>query len=110
MAQASRGSSYHFALLATALALAISGCGGGGGAAGTPGPSRDLATVALSPRIAARTSEAGAFAADYLRGKNFSSLVVEVGYPAGREPSQAVLDLLADRLAERCNKPGGVSV
>ena len=91
-----------------ALALVIGACGGAGG--GSVGTAQDLATVGLSGVVAARTSQAGEFAADYLRGTHFTSLVVEVGYPAGRAPSLAVLDLLRDRLTERCSKADGVVV
>jgi hypothetical protein len=66
--------------------------------------------VMPSATTAARFSGPGEFAADYLRGTNFDTLLVEVDYPQGRAPSNAVLDLLETRLSERCDKPGGVTV
>jgi hypothetical protein len=95
--------------VALAAALGLASCGGGG-ASGAPGTAQDRATVAGSPVLAARTSRAGEFAADFLRAAHFTSLVVEVDYPLGRAPAQAVLDLLRDRLAERCDKPDGVAI
>ena len=87
----------------------LAACGGGGsGIAGHT--AHDLATVADSPVRAAQRSEAGMFAADYLRSKHFRSLVVEVAHPQGRPPSPLVLDLLRERLAERCDKPDGVTI
>jgi len=66
--------------------------------------------VTPNPRAAAVDSGPGAFAADYLRATVFTRLVVEVDYPASRPPTQASLDLLRDRLIERCDKPDGVEV
>jgi hypothetical protein len=100
-----------------ALALAVlSGgsfaCGGGGGGGSDGGVALpvDLASVTPTPRTAAVEATAGAFAADYLRSTNFTRLVVEVDYPATRPPTPAALELLRDRLAERCDKPDGVVV
>jgi hypothetical protein len=53
---------------------------------------------------------AGEFAADYLRATYFTELVVEVDYAVGGPPRAAALDLLQDRLEERCDKPGGVTI
>jgi hypothetical protein len=56
------------------------------------------------------TKGAGSFAADYLRSTHFTELVVEVDYPASRPPRSASLDLLRERLLERCDKPDGVTI
>jgi hypothetical protein len=107
-------------LVALTLPLAIQGCGGSGGgggngAGGTGGGAPgftavDQASVRPSARTAARNSGPGDFAADFLRSKNFTSMEVEIDYPEGHPPSPAAVQLLEDRLAERCDKPGGVSV
>ncbi|MBL9087053.1 MAG: hypothetical protein JNM10_07895 [Planctomycetia bacterium] len=89
--------------------LAACGGGGGGGGGGTT-EARDLASVTPDGASAAVNSGAGDFAADYLRRTNFTSLLVEVDYPVGRPPSPGVLQLLEDRLAERCDKPDGVHI
>ena len=108
--------SIRIALRALALALPAFGsfaCGGGGGGDGLGSvfnPAFDLASVTPTPRAAATTSAAGSFAADYLRSTNFTRLVVEVDYPANRPPTPASLELLHDRLVERCDKPDGVVV
>jgi hypothetical protein len=94
-----------------ALALGSFSCGGGGGGGGgVTFASYDLASVTPTPRAAAIESGPGTFAADYLRSGHFTRLVVEVDYPASRPPTQASLDLLRDRLVERCDKPDGVVV
>lgn len=93
-----------------ALAVLLAACGAGAAGGDGVGPARDFATVSVSPVIAARTARAGEFAADYLRGTHFTALAVEVGWPEGRPPAQAVLDLVRDRLTERCDKPDGVEV
>jgi len=84
------------------------GCGaGGGGGTDTRSERRvaqDLASVRPSPVTAARTSEPGAFAADYLRGTHFTTLVVEVDHPQSRPPTPQVLALLEQRLEEHCDK------
>ena len=46
--------------------------GGGGGGGGVVHPAYDLASVTPSPQVAATDSEAGSFAADYLRATNFT--------------------------------------
>jgi hypothetical protein len=101
---------------ARALALAVLSagsfsCGGGGGSGGGAlNPAFDLASVTPSPRAAAVEGRPGSFAADYLRATHFTRLVVEVDHAAGRPPTPAALELLRDRLAERCDKPDGVVV
>jgi hypothetical protein len=111
------------AAILSLAALAIS-CGGGGGGGGggnggggggtdTQGSaaiSQDRASVTPSPVVAARQSPPGAFAADYLRGTSFTSLVVEIDYPVGKAPSPEAVSLLEARLAERCDKPDGIVV
>lgn len=93
------------------LPFALLACGGsGGGGAGGPGVAQDLASVSPSPMEAAQGSGPGDFAADFLRATHFRSLAVEVDHPVGRAPSAAALQLLTQRLQERCNKPGGISV
>lgn len=52
----------------------------------------------------------GSRAGDYLSAAGYTRLLVEVDYIQGRAPRQAALDLLAQRLGERCTKPGGVTV
>jgi hypothetical protein len=100
--------------LATAVlgALALTACGGsGGGGGGGGGPSAvNLASVTPSPITAARSSPPGAFAADYLRSQFFTSLFVEVDFPADRPPTAAALALLKLRLEERCDKPLTVTI
>ena len=100
-----------------ALAVVAVACGGGGGGGGGGGdggtgfpPAEDLASVTPSATSAAVQSGAGDFAADYLRRTHFTSLVVEVDYPVGYPPHASVLTLLEERLAERCDKPGGITV
>jgi hypothetical protein len=98
--------------MALALAgLASAACGGGGGGGSSGGPSVDLASIQTSEtaRESARDSDPGQFAADYLRGKYFTSIVVEVDWAAGRRPSPEALDLLVQRLTERCEKPAGIA-
>jgi len=101
------------------LGLSCFGCGGGGGGSGGGGGeggggggsvSQDLASVQPTPQIAARFSGPGDFAADYLRSTHFTSLVVEIDYPAGKAPSAAAVALLQERLSERCDKPDGISI
>ena len=100
-----------FALATLAGAsFACGGGGGGGGLGGVINPAYDLASVTPTPRVAAVTGAPGSFAADYLRSRNFTRLVVEVDYPANRPPTAAALELLHDRLVERCDKPDGVTV
>ncbi len=90
--------------------LAACGGGGGGGGGGRSSSALDLASVSPDGATAAFNSGAGDFAADYLRRTHFTSLLVEVDYPVGRPPSAGVLQLLEDRLSERCDKPDGVQI
>jgi hypothetical protein len=90
------------------LAFACGG-GGGGGTPIDPTP-KDLASVTPSPQQAARSDDVGAFAADYLRSTNFDRILVEVDHPDDWEPEPDAIALLAQRLSERCDKPGGVDV
>jgi hypothetical protein len=60
--------------------------------------------VTPNPVLAALDSFPGAFAADYLRGTNFTTLLVEVDYPVSRPPTPDVLTVLEQRLFERCDK------
>ncbi len=97
--------------LAVCISLAVA-CGGGGGG-GVPANAYglvDRASVTPTARIAAVNSGSGAFAADFLRRSNFTNLIVEIDFPVGRPPAPGVLQLLEDRLTERCDKPGGVTV
>ena len=100
------------ALLVVPLLAASPSCGGGGGGGGGEAPQDpfDLASVTPDPTQAAKDSFAGLFAADYLRATHFDRLIVEVAYPDDRTPIQASLDLLQERLSERCDKPDGVEV
>jgi hypothetical protein len=100
---------------AAMLVLATGACGGGSGGSGGGGSggaptSMNLASVTPSPVTAAQSSPPGAFAADYLRDAFFTSLVIEVDYPADRPPEAAALALLETRLEERCNKPAGITI
>jgi hypothetical protein len=70
----------------------------------------DGASISPSPIIAAQTSFPGEFAADFIRRVRFTKLLVEIDYVAGHAPAASVLNLLQTRLAERCDKPGGVTV
>ena len=94
------------------LAVGAAACGGGGGGGGGGGTAdaHDLASVTPSAQVAATNSGAGDFAADYLRSTHFTSLLVEIDYPAGKAPSADAVQLLHDRLVERCDKPDGISV
>lgn len=47
---------------------------------------------------------------DLLSDTTYTSLVVEVDHMVGAEPSPIALALLEQRLAERCNKPGGIRI
>jgi hypothetical protein len=91
-------------------AVLAAACGGGGGGGGPRPPeppafvAQDRASVEPSPEEAATTAEAGAFAADYLRGSHFTTLVVEVDHPESRPPDLEALDFLRARLLERCDK------
>jgi hypothetical protein len=93
-----------------AASLLTTACGAGGGGGGSDPTARDLASVQGSPVGAARDSDPGAFAADFLRSTHFRSVVVEVDHPAGRPPSPEALALLARRIEDHCDKPGGVLV
>jgi len=98
--------------LAVCVTLAVA-CGGGSGGDGSNPAAfglRDRASVTPTPAVAAANSGSGEFAADFLRRTNFTSLIVEIDYPAGRPPSSSVVQLLEQRLTERCDKPGGVNV
>lgn len=97
---------------AAALFAILGACGGGGGGGGNGGlfEAQNLASVTPTPTSAAVRSGAGDFAADYLRRTNFTSLVVEIDHPVGRPPSPGVVALLEARLAQRCDKPDGVTV
>jgi hypothetical protein len=101
-----------FVLSATlAIAASCGGSGGGGGGGGTGGSGLvDGASVTPSPIVAAQTSFPGEFAADFLRRTRFTNLLVEIDYPVGYPPSTAAMNLLQDRLSERCDKPGGVTI
>jgi hypothetical protein len=98
--------------LAAGLALGVAACGGGGGGGAPPlhpGPpppvvAQDRASVLPSPEEAAVEALPGAFAADYLRGTHFTTLVVEIDHPASRAPSPEAVDFLRQRLLERCDK------
>lgn len=96
--------------LAVCVALAV-GCGGGSGDSIDGGYGlQDRASITPTPQIAAANSSSGEFAADFLRRTNFTNLLVEIDYPVGRPPSPDVTQLLEQRLSERCDKPGGVTV
>ena len=101
-------------VLAATLAVAASCGGGSGGGDGDDGTGDsglvDGASVSPSPNEAAQTSFPGEFAADFLRRTRFTSLLVEIDYPVGYPPSVAAMNLLEARLADRCDKPGGVTV
>lgn len=94
------------------LATACGGGGGGGGGGGTTGGAGlvDGASVTPSAILAAQSSFPGQFTADYVRRTLFTKLTVEVDYPVGHAPAQSVLDLIRTRLAQRCDKPGGVTI
>ncbi len=47
---------------------------------------------------------------DYISDKDYSSLVVEIDYVAGKKPPQSALNMLKDRLSECLAKPGGIEV
>lgn len=99
-------------VVASTLAIAASCGGSGGGERDGTGDSGlvDGASVTPSAIVAAQTSFPGEFAADFLRRTRFTSLLVEIDYPVGYAPSTAAMNLLQDRLSERCDKPGGVTV
>lgn len=52
----------------------------------------------------------GSRALDYLSAVPFTNLLVEVDSVQGATPDAAALDRLRARIAERCNKPGGVTL
>lgn len=88
-----------FALLSLLGASATSqGCGGSGGGGGASGGGGN---VNAAPGVSAH---------DLLSAAIYSSLVVEVDYVQGQQPSTSALQLLETRLEERCNKPGGVTI
>lgn len=78
-----------------AAGAASQGCGSGGGGGGGSGAG------VVSP---------GASAHDLLSAATYTSLVVEVDYVQGQQPSTSALQLLETRLEERCDKPGGVTI
>ncbi len=97
--------------LAVCVTLAVACGGGGAGEAASGGYGlTNLASVMPSAELAASTSGSGQFAADFLRRTSFTNLVIEIDYPAGKPPAAGVAQLLEERLAERCDKPGGVTV
>lgn len=91
------------------LAVACGGAGGDGEVYGGYGL-LNLASVTPTAELAASTSGSGQFAADFLRRTSFTNLVVEIDYPVGHPPAVGVAQLLEERLAERCDKPDGVTV
>jgi hypothetical protein len=95
-------------LAAAASTVACGGGGGSGGGVSAAQLSTDLRSVTESAREAARESNPGEFAADFVRGTNFTELWIEVDTVAGRTPDFGALELLRTRLEERCDKPGGV--
>jgi hypothetical protein len=52
----------------------------------------------------------GSHATDYLGAVPYSSLLVEVDWIQGEDPDQNALNLLEQRLNERCRKPGGITI
>ena len=93
-------------LLLASIWLSVYSCeacnpptGGGGGGASADGPMAD--NLASGP---------GDYAWDYLRKEEFTSLLVEVDYVAGRRPSEAALDALQDALETHLDKPDGVGI
>lgn len=56
------------------------------------------------------SSYAGDYAFDLIRDDDFTSLLVEIDYVAGRAPSQGALDALDDALQTYLDKPDGVSI
>lgn len=73
------------------------GGGGGGG-------------VGIDARDDNLSSYAGDYAYDFLRADEFTSLLVEVDYVAGRQPSAAALDALQLALETYLDKPDGVGI
>lgn len=47
---------------------------------------------------------------DFLKDKKYSSLVLEVAYVEGHQPTNEALNHLVGMLNERLNKPGGISI
>ena len=93
------------------LGLLAAACGSGGGGSGPVGggggnrpAAEDLASVTPNPVTAAVSAEPGAFAADYVRGTHFTTLVIEVDYPASRPPTPEAMDFLRERVLERVEK------
>jgi hypothetical protein len=97
-------------VVVTTLGIAASCGGGGGGSSGYGNGLVDGASVTPTAIQAAQSSFPGEFAGDFLRRTIFTSLLVEIDYAAGHPPSQEAMDLLQDRLAEVCDKPGGVTI
>lgn len=56
------------------------------------------------------TQDVGASANDFLSGDSFTSIVIEVDYVEGFQPSQASLNNLKSFLETRLNKPGGITI
>jgi hypothetical protein len=68
-----------------------------------------LVDIACAPRTKVVVVPPGAQAASYLTA-GLSRMVIEVSPVEGRAPDPQALDLLVQRILERCKKPGGVQV
>jgi hypothetical protein len=69
--------------------------------------SNGVTLMVTSDQVAVPTGP-GVHARRYLSASTYRSLVVEIDYVQGKRPDTAALNLLAQRLTERCNKPEGI--
>lgn len=66
-------------------------------------------TLMITTDAAYPQSAPGSEAQHFLKSGSYASILIEIDYVAGRKPSQGAVDLLVQRLAERCRKPGGIT-
>lgn len=71
--------------------------------------SNGVTLFVTTPSIAVPTAP-GVHARDYLSRSSFTSLLVEVDWVQGKAPDPRALDLLLQRLTERCDKPVGITI
>jgi len=69
-----------------------------------------LGSVALSGCSFLGFGGPNAESPDYLTSKKYTKLVIEVDYQNDKAPRETAIDLIKQRINERCNKPDGVEV
>lgn len=62
------------------------------------------------PSLAGCLSRPGSAAVDIVTDRRYTKLFVEIDYQGNNRPRDEAVELLKTRIAERCQKPGGVQV